>query len=1618
MKKCALKSVLSLFVTLCMMLSVFTVFPANAAETTTNLPSSQLLDNLMEVATQFIVIRHYQLGGSHYAYTEGLAEEMGNHGVPDGTESNFIPGSQMILVTLRKSGSQVTKTEEVLIDSSTGVVRDPDVSEDGRRVVFSWKKDRYDDYHLYEMTLADRKVRQLTFGSGIADFEPQYLPNGNIIFSSSRTIQTVDCWKTPVSNLYICGPNGENIVRVGYDQVHTTFPTTTEDGRVLYTRWDYNDRNQMFVQGVFQMQQDGTNQTEVFGNDTNFPTTLLHTREVPGIKDKYITIVSGHHVKQAGKLAFLDTSVGRNSPDAVQFIFPDSYTHKNPNTDVYGQSGPLYKYPYAISATEFLVSYAPNGWTNGDSTPFSIYLMNTSGQKVELVSSSPIPASQIVPIKTRNMTERPSSVDYSTSTGVFYIGNIYEGEGLKGVEPGTAKYIRVVALDYRPYAIGATVGVGTGTSDPYTPISTGNGSWDVKQVLGIVPIEEDGSAMFKVPALKPVFFQVLDENGELIQSMRSWSTLMPNETFSCVGCHEDKNTVPPAAANMTIAMKKGPQPLQKDFWMTGEKYEDYDPYEDEPIGFDYLEEVQPILDENCVQCHNNIGEAYDRIRLSNMNGADPQVKSYIIEKRSEWKYTTSAPKSGWTGENFDDSDWKTGYAPFGTSTTSPGEPNTIWSDSNIYMRKSFVVNRYQLEELVLYMDIAYNNNPTVMVNGKKIWSATGSSSNYVRIKLTDEMKSAFKVGHNLIAVQTKKGSSGQFIDLQIVAEKDDQSVEFIPHNSTWKYRMSTTNNPPSGWNQINFDDSSWQSGVAPFGDRAGYRTSWTGANNYIWIRHEFTIDNIEEFKDCILYTNTWYDDTPEYYINGVKVFSDSAWVDNYVELKLPEAASNALVQGKNVFAIKCQNTAGGRQIEASLRAVKRTVETIEILPIKQSGWKYVINNKPSDDWYKENFNDSSWQTGTALFGSDGRCSTYWGGDNSDIWIRRKFTVSDVSKLQGKKLYLNIFYDEDPQVYINGTLVATKSGYTTDYVTIPLPYEYTSLLKNGENTIAVKAHNSIGGSFIDVGIYAQDIETPVSFENINIIGYRMKRYFPLSYLVLTGSTPSGGSNWLGDSVNSITNWISGMSQCEILEPYQFGSSQSRIIKLLREGHQGVELSEEEIRTIAAWIDLGVPAYGRYDANDNWDNDRRKEAQEEQNKRNVYVMLDKYARKARANGGTLSGAPVSIRYTSSSNGKTYETTGNELAVLYTDVKYNQGDTVRIQLPEGEKYLMVSLNAKMGEALVYCPNGVFNYTFPDLTRAYNITVNPTREQAYVSNMITARVATEEDLKKERNLAFNPYDLTGSSPSQYPHVTESHYYNNQSEFAGRNIIDGMTGMKGHGSYPHQSWGPNQTGEFWVNIDLGREATVRRIEIYIRADFPHDTYYTSGELEFSDGTTQQISLIKTDKVQVFEVPNIKTSSVKIKNLKTANVGWAGLVEVKVIGTQLASLETEYELDDNTNTISKIDAGTDINTFKSNIKNVSVKVMKDNKEVTQGPVATGMTVEIEGKTYTLVVTGDANGDGNVTVSDIIALRRIIMGYDDPPLCNKLAADLDKSPDGSLKLTVTDVVALRRLIMAG
>jgi hypothetical protein len=438
-------------------------------------------------------------------------------------------------------------------------------------------------------------------------------------------VQTVDCWWTEVSNLYTCDGDGNFLRRLGYDQVHTVYPTVINDGCVLYTRWDYNDRGQVFCQPLFKMNPDGTGQAGFYGVNSWFPTTIDHARAIPNSR-KVVAILTGHHAPQAGKLAIIDPAMGREENHGVQLIAPVRETRAE-RIDAYGQQGELFQYPWPVSETEFVVTFSPRGWGHNEKNrredaDFGIYWMHADGRRELLVSDPAMPCNQPVALVARTPPPvRARVANYKKESGTLHVQDVYDGPGLAGIPRGAIKKLRVVALDFRAAGIGNNSSGGpAGGAMASTPVSIGNGTWDVKIVLGDAKVHADGSAFFTVPAMTPVYFQALDEKGRAVQTMRSWTTLMPGEHQSCAGCHESRNSAPDAPRKaQTLAMQAGAQQLEAF----------YGP----PRGFSFAKEIQPILDRKCVSCHDARdanakpdAEGYHAFSLLAKTTLDPEAK--------------------------------------------------------------------------------------------------------------------------------------------------------------------------------------------------------------------------------------------------------------------------------------------------------------------------------------------------------------------------------------------------------------------------------------------------------------------------------------------------------------------------------------------------------------------------------------------------------------------------------------------------------------------------------------------------------------------------------------------------------------------------------------------------------------------------------------------------------------------------------------------------------------------------------------------------------------------------------------------------------------------------------
>jgi hypothetical protein len=547
--------------------------------------------------------RHHNFGAIHIGY----------HDNADAANSDICWESKGALCFLNLKNYYSTFTE--IYSRTDAVVRDPCVSFDGKKVLIALSgKSKGTGYKIYEMDISDPlhpgTPKQLTadpgVGATVADFEPCYLPNGDILFTSTRNFGFAAQSTNPSTNMFLMSGEGNYMRRVGFDQAHTFYPVLMEDGTVLYTRWEYNDRDATKSMGLFTMNPDGSHQTEWFGNQNVWPYTFLHGRPIPGTFGvKAICVAGGFHGPYCGELLIIDRSKGTNGAQSISMIAPKRETkpHVTKSDISMGNADFRWAYPLPLDENDFLVSWRKSEMASGGSGgmgssfngKFNLYFMDVDGNR-ELLAWADQSVGQ--PVLMRPLDKIPAKVavqaNYNDSMGEYIIQNVYVGEGMKGITSG-AKSLRVIALHYRIYGT-SSVSVSMGSapsgcfaSAVFCPVSQYGGSWEAKEVLGEAPIFPDGSAAFKIPARVPVYFQVLDSNGYAMASMRSWSTLMPGEKFACVGCHENKTTsLHPSDSRQAGTAKPLAKPLG---------------IEDKP--FDYTTMVQPIFEKNCVSCHTS-----------------------------------------------------------------------------------------------------------------------------------------------------------------------------------------------------------------------------------------------------------------------------------------------------------------------------------------------------------------------------------------------------------------------------------------------------------------------------------------------------------------------------------------------------------------------------------------------------------------------------------------------------------------------------------------------------------------------------------------------------------------------------------------------------------------------------------------------------------------------------------------------------------------------------------------------------------------------------------------------------------------------------------------------------
>jgi len=470
----------------------------------------------------------------------------------DGRRFAFGEGARLCRLNLR------TGELKVLLDDPLGGIRDPNVHYDGNKILFSYRRGGTEAYHLYEIDADGSHLRQLTDGPD-NDIEPIYLPGGGIMFCSSRCHRFVPCWRTQVAVLYRCDSDGKNVRMVSNNAEQENTPWILPDGRVLFMRWEYVDRNQLTFHHLWTVNPDGTGLMVYFGNqDPLDRAALLDAKPIPGTDKTVVSFSPGHgRSEHLGYISIIDPSQGPDASDRLRHISKRSLRD-----------------PYPVTENLFLVA-----------DDRGIYLMDDRGTVEPVftpdVRDCGLPVHEPRPLRSRSREPViPRRGQADESKGYLFLSDIYEGRNMEGVRRG--EIAKLLILEQLPKPANFSGG--------QEPLTIG-GTFTLERVLGTVPVEPDGSAYFEVPAVRSVFFVALDENDMAVKRMQSFVTVQPGETTGCVGCHEHRVQAPHDRSVLTLdAMQRPPSRIQ--------------PFEGMPDVFDFARDIQPILDRKCVRCHN------------------------------------------------------------------------------------------------------------------------------------------------------------------------------------------------------------------------------------------------------------------------------------------------------------------------------------------------------------------------------------------------------------------------------------------------------------------------------------------------------------------------------------------------------------------------------------------------------------------------------------------------------------------------------------------------------------------------------------------------------------------------------------------------------------------------------------------------------------------------------------------------------------------------------------------------------------------------------------------------------------------------------------------------------
>lgn len=476
----------------------------------------------------------------------------------------------------------------------------PELSFDGEEILFAFSeakawakyqgKEAYEwgpeiSYHLFKCNADGTGLVQLTDGPA-DDFDPCYLPDGRVVFVTLRRGGYLRCGRhCPVYTMHSMEPDGTDIICISYHETHEWHPSVNNEGMLVYSRWDYVDRDTNVAHHIWTCYPDGRDPRTFHGNYPEHresrPWMEMQIRAIPG-SHKYVCSTGAHHGHEFGSLVLIDprlkddgamSQLERLTPDVP---FPEAESPKNAIADhmIYGT-------PWPLSEDDYLCVYDSKAKNRG------IYWIDRDGNKellyrdpeISCVSPIPLqarPVPPVIPSATMQAARDRQGKSEEEMKSTVAVMNVYDSDF---VWPAGTKIEALRVVQVLPKT----------TAPPNEPRIGIANQTNARAILGTVPVEADGSVFFEAPAGKELYFQVVDARGMAVQSMRSGTYLHPGEKMQCQGCHERKHQGLPEQGAVPLALRRAPSKIRPEVAGTNP--------------FNYVRLVQPVLDRNCVACH-------------------------------------------------------------------------------------------------------------------------------------------------------------------------------------------------------------------------------------------------------------------------------------------------------------------------------------------------------------------------------------------------------------------------------------------------------------------------------------------------------------------------------------------------------------------------------------------------------------------------------------------------------------------------------------------------------------------------------------------------------------------------------------------------------------------------------------------------------------------------------------------------------------------------------------------------------------------------------------------------------------------------------------------------------